>query len=178
MKKIKLDKKKGTLFWITGLSGSGKTSLAKLIKKKIIKQYGPTILFSGDDLRKIFKFDKYDKKSRLIYSLRYSDICKKITNQKINVILAVVGMFDKVRLHNKKNIKNYIEIYLKSDLKKIIKNKKKKIYNTEKKNIVGIDIKPELPKNPNITLINSFSNNLNSISNKLINILVKNITFK
>lgn len=34
MKKIKLDKKKGTLFWITGLSGSGKTSLAKLIKKK------------------------------------------------------------------------------------------------------------------------------------------------
>ena len=53
-KKFDPNKRKGILFWITGLSGSGKTSLAKLIKKDIINKYGPTIVLSGDELRKIY----------------------------------------------------------------------------------------------------------------------------
>ena len=54
MKKYKKrDLKKGTLFWITGLSGSGKTTIAKKIKKDIQNLYGPTLLISGDDIRKI-----------------------------------------------------------------------------------------------------------------------------
>ena len=54
MKKIKLNHNKGILFWVTGLSGSGKTSIAREIKHKISKLYGPTIVVSGDDMRKIF----------------------------------------------------------------------------------------------------------------------------
>ena len=63
MKRKKINKKKGILFWITGLSGSGKTSLAKKIKKDISKKYGPTIIISGDNLRSIFCLNKYDYKS-------------------------------------------------------------------------------------------------------------------
>ena len=51
MKKIKINKKKGILFWITGLSGTGKTSIGKKIKKDIVKNYGPTLLVNGDDIR-------------------------------------------------------------------------------------------------------------------------------
>ena len=40
MPTIKLDKNKGIVFWITGLSGSGKTTIGKKIKTKIIKNYG------------------------------------------------------------------------------------------------------------------------------------------
>ena len=61
--------KKGILFWVTGLSGSGKTTISKKIKKDIVKYYGPTILVSGDDLRKIFKFDKYTAEERKILGL-------------------------------------------------------------------------------------------------------------
>ena len=50
-----INKNKGILFWITGLSGSGKTTLGKAIHKDIKKLYGPTIMISGDDVRKIFK---------------------------------------------------------------------------------------------------------------------------
>ena len=53
---------------------------------------------------------------------------------------------------NKKNIKNYVEIYIKSDLKKIIRKGKKKIYHQNKKNVIGLDIKAEYPKNPHIIL--------------------------
>ena len=50
------NKNKGILFWITGISGSGKTDLAKKICKEITKSYGPTLVISGDDIRKIFKW--------------------------------------------------------------------------------------------------------------------------
>ena len=101
MKKFK--KNKGILFWVTGLSGSGKTSIAKIIKKKITKIYGPTILISGDDLRKIFKLNKYNYKSRLEYGRQFCNLAKFITDQKINLILAVVGMMHSLRNWNKKN---------------------------------------------------------------------------
>lgn len=54
--------KAGYLFWITGLSGSGKSSLANKIFPHINKNFGPTIILSGDDLREIFSFSKFDKK--------------------------------------------------------------------------------------------------------------------
>ena len=77
-------------------------------------------------------------------------------------------MMDKIRTWNRKNIKNYVEIYIKSDLNKIISNKKKKLYHKNKKNIVGIDIKPEFPKNPHITIVNNFSKDIKSYSKSLI----------
>ena len=62
MKRIK---NKGILFWITGLSGSGKTQIAKKILNQISKRYGPTIYVSGDDMRNIFDLKKYTKKARI-----------------------------------------------------------------------------------------------------------------
>ena len=53
MKKKRRDPRKGILFWVTGLSGSGKTTISKKIVKDIEKLYGPTLLISGDDIRKI-----------------------------------------------------------------------------------------------------------------------------
>ena len=60
--KKKKDPDKGILFWVTGLSGSGKTSISKKIKKDIEKTYGPTLLVSGDDIK--------SKKIRKIKSLQ------------------------------------------------------------------------------------------------------------
>ena len=103
---MKFNKKFGILFWITGLSGSGKTTIAKKIKKKITKLYGPTILVSGDNIRKIMRLNEFTKTKRLDYGKKFSELSKLITNQKINVIFATVSMLNKVRFLNKKNIKN------------------------------------------------------------------------
>ena len=54
MKKIILKKNHGILFWITGLSGSGKTGVSKKIVSSIRKDYGKTIVLSGDEIRNIF----------------------------------------------------------------------------------------------------------------------------
>ena len=169
MKKLKKNKNKGILFWITGLSGSGKTTIAKKIKKDIIQLYGPTLLVSGDNLRKIFKFNKYTYNERVSISKKFCKFAKFVTNQKINLIFAAVGMMDSMRKWYRNNIDNYIEIYIKADLKKIIRLKKKKIYH--KKNggdIVGITIKPEFPKQPDIRINNDFKKSTDDLVDNLI----------
>ena len=53
------------LLWITGLTGSGKTTLGKKIFEKIKANYPNTIFINGDDIRNIFSLEAYDIKSRL-----------------------------------------------------------------------------------------------------------------
>jgi len=172
-KNVKLNYKKGILFWVTGLSGSGKTSISKKIFPMINKKFGPTILLSGDELRNIFNLKKYDAKSRLSYGISFSKFAKHITDQKINLIINVIGMFDEVRKNNKNNIENYIEVFIEADLKKILKKGKKKIYKTNKINIVGRGIKPQFPKKPNVKIKNDFKKNINELAFELFNKISK-----
>tara|TARA_B110000259_G_C13980927_1_gene388592 strand:+ start:984 stop:1520 length:537 start_codon:yes stop_codon:yes gene_type:complete len=165
-KKILINKNKGILFWVTGLSGSGKTAIAKKIKNRIAKLYGPTIEVSGDNFRKVFKLTKYDPKERIKNLWYYHHFSKLITNQKINLIFNVIGMIDKARIWNKKNITNYVEIYVKADINKVIKKGRKSLYLKNKKNIVGLDIKAELPKQPHIILKNNFNKSIKNLSDE------------
>ena len=159
-------KKKGILFWITGLSGSGKTTLAKKIFPFIKKKYGPSIHLDGDKLRNILNLYGYSFKDRISNADKYTKISKYLTDQGINVVFSLVGLMHKPRIWNKKNIKKYIEIYIKSDVKKIISLNKKKIYKS-KKNIVGINIRPQFPKNPDIIIDNTFNKSLNKLEIEL-----------
>ena len=163
-----LRKNKGILFWITGLSGSGKTTIAEKIKNDISNKYGPTVIMSGDDLRKMFDLKKFSRQDRLTYALSYSKFCKCITDNKINIILSTVSLFHKVRKWNRSNIHNYIEIYIQSNIHKIIKQKKKFFYKRNYINIVGKNLKAEFPQSPNITIINHFKKSINSLANELI----------
>ena len=175
MKKIKLNHNEGILFWVTGLSGSGKTSIAREIKPKISKLYGPTIVVSGDDMRKIFGLTKYSPSERFKNAINFSKYSEFVTKQKINIIFANIGMFHKARRRNRLKIKNYIEIYIKADIKKIIKIGKKKIYKKFDKNIVGKDIIPELPTSPNIIINNNFNKSVKVLSNELLKKIKENI---
>ena len=77
-KKIITNKNKGILFWITGLSGSGKTTISKKIKIKIAKLYGPTLMISGDNLRKMFQFKKDCCLEKNFVNLQNSLLIKKL----------------------------------------------------------------------------------------------------
>ena len=167
-KQLIRNKNKGILFFITGLAGSGKTSIAKKIKKEISHLYGPTIEVSGNNFRKIFKFNKYTQKARNEYLMNYLVFAKLITDQKINLIFNLIGMYEKARRWNRKNIDNYVEIYIKTDIDKIISFKRKKIYFKKARNIVGLDIKPQFPKKPEVIIENYLDRGLNEIAKELI----------
>ena len=155
----KIIKNKGILFWVTGLSNSGKTTVAKKITPEINKLFGPTMFISGDDLRKFFKINGYTKKERLKIGYDYSNFIKFITNQGINVVFAVIGLFDKVRRYNK------------ADIKDLIKFSQKKHYRKKNKFVWGIDLKPEFPKRPHVVINNNFKKS----SNELAKITIKKL---
>ena len=73
-----------------------------------------------------------------------------------------------MRKWNKTNIKNYVEIYIKSDIQEIIKKKNKFFYKGNYKNIVGKNLKAEFPKSPDIIIKNNFTKPLKTLSNELI----------
>ena len=91
-------------------------------------KYGKTILFSGDDLRKILNFLDYDKEKRLVYSKSYAYLIKNLSNQNLNVIIATVALFNEIHKWNRKNIQNYCEIFIKTNISKIKSHKKKIIF--------------------------------------------------
>ena len=69
--------------------------------------------------------------------------------------------------NGQKNIKNYIEIYIKADFKKLLDLKRKIYMNKKTRNIVGLNINPELPKTPNIIIYNNFKNSIDYLSKNL-----------
>ena len=117
----KKNKNKGILFFVTGLSGSGKTKISNKVSKYIIKEFGPTITISGDQVRKLMNLHTYDLKSRKANLAYYQKFSKLITDQNINLLMNVVSLYKDGRAWNKNNIDNYIEIYIKADIQKIIK---------------------------------------------------------
>ena len=171
---MKLKKNKGILFWITGLPGSGKTSIAELLYNKIEKNYGSSIIISGDELRKDFNLKGYKKKDRLMIGFMYSNLFKRITNQNINVIFSGGALYNKIQAYNRKKISNYFEIFIDSNLSK---NKKIKKISKKSKNVVGIDIRPEYPKKPNIKYYNNFDISLKVCSDQIFRLIKKKIKF-
>ena len=161
-------KKEGILFWITGLSGSGKTTLAKKIFPFIKKKYGPTVHIDGDTLRKILNLNGYSYKERLYNTEIYNKLIALLIGQNINVIISLVGLMNKPRVWNRKHIQKYIEIYVKSEIKKIILKDKKKIYK-KNKDVIGVNIKPEFPKSPDIIINNKFDKNIDYLKLELLN---------
>ena len=74
----------------------------------------------------------YTKKDRIKNSYKFSKILKYLTDQKLNVIYSVVCLNHLARNIYKNKIKNFFQIYIKSDIKKIIKLKKKATYKNKK----------------------------------------------
>ncbi len=161
-------KNKGTLFWITGLSGSGKTTIAKKIKGYIENKYGPTILINGDDLRKYFLLKGYSKSDRIDLAYKYSKLFKHITDQNINIIYATVGLVNKIRNIFRNLVRNFFVIYIKSDVAIIKQKRKKKMYFRLNKNIIGVHIKAEFPKKPDVMVENYLNRDLDKISKEII----------
>ena len=175
MKKLK--RKSGILFWITGLSGSGKTTLAKSLYPFIKKKYGSTIHLDGDTMRKILELHDYSYKGRASNLKKFNRIVKILTDQGVNVIFSLIGLMNKPRVWNRKNIKKYIEIFVKSDLEKITSIDKKRIYKRNK-NVVGVNIKPQFPKKPHIIINNTFKKNIKYLEKELLEKVKKFIAKK
>lgn len=155
--------KTGTTFWITGLSGAGKTTVGKMLYEHIRKNKSNIVLLDGDILRQVYQDNTYSKEGRVELTYRNGRLCKMLNDQGIDVIICCVAMFDECRAWNRDNIINYIEIYLKVSIEELIKRDQKQLYSralrNEIDNVMGINMDYEEPQMPNIVIENYGDNN-------------------
>ena len=159
----------GTVYWITGLSGAGKTTVGELLYEKIHMKKDNVVLLDGDELRKIFRCYDYSDEGRKKLAFKYSELCFFLSNQGIDVIICTISMYDDVRKWNRENIRKYKEIYLKVPIEVLIKRNQKGLYIMEsKENVVGLNSIFEEPKNPDIILVNDGTNSPKYIIKKIL----------
>lgn len=154
--------KKGVLYWITGLSGAGKTTIGNRLYYELKRENDNVILLDGDILKKIVdEKSGYSDMDRRKRAIKYAMICKMLTDQGMIVICCTIAMYDEVREWNRKNNKGYVEVFLNVPIEVLIKRDQKGMYTQYQKgklnNIVGVDMQVELPKNPDIILENDGS---------------------
>ncbi len=128
---------KNKIIWITGISGTGKTTLAKYFLK-YLKNF---IWIDGDKFRKIFNNDLgYTLKDRNKNAERLINFSKFLSDQNYSVIISANLTSVKYKKIIKKKFKNIIHINIDADLDVLKKRDIKSIYKRAK-NVVGKDIK-------------------------------------
>ena len=147
---------KSTTYWLTGLSGAGKTTVARLLYAKFRTVKPNVVLLDGDILREVFGDDLgYTKEDRHKSAYRNARICRMLSEQGIDVICATISMFDEVRAWNREHIANYREIYLRVKPEILISRNQKGMYADTQNELVGFGVEMEEPKNPDLIIDNN-----------------------
>lgn len=160
---------KGTLYWITGLSGAGKTTIGNRLYYSMKSRKKNTIILDGDILKKIAGKDLgYGREERLERAYRYSALCKLLTDQGIHVIICTIAMFDEIRNWNRENVENYVEVFLNVGMDVLKRRNRKGLYSKESGNTAGIGVAVEYPKHPDIIIQNDGSQSLEESVKKIL----------
>jgi cytidine diphosphoramidate kinase len=159
-------------YWITGLSATGKTTLSSLLVDHL-RRLGKTVIYlDGDELRQVLANDAYTREDRIALAMRYARLCKLLSEQGVDVVIAVIGLFKELHKWNRENIENYVEIFIDTPLSELKKRDPKNLYRDVElgliKNVAGIDLKIDIPTTPNIHLKWSEKTTIDTMFNELL----------
>ena len=151
-------RKKGTVYFFTGLAGAGKTTLGTLFYERMKEQKNDVVLLDGDQLRRLsVDFSTgptYSTEARRSGAFFNFELCRLLAEQSIDVVLCSISMYDDARAWARKHIENYREIYIKVKWETLYKRDQKGLYSSGTKNVVGVDLLCEEPKTPDFVIEN------------------------
>ena len=142
------------IIWITGLPGSGKTTLARktksILENKISKNI---VLLDGDNIRSILPYKiSYSNEERKKLALFYSKLALQIEESKCIVICSFVALFHAIQVHTRLKANDYFEIFLDPSLDELVKKNKKGIYAEKSDYMSNQFTQHEFPLNPELRL--------------------------
>ena len=151
------------VIWLVGLSSAGKTTLGRQVYKLWKKSAPNTVFVDGDEIRRIFKQDQgpeaYSIEGRAANALRIAELCAWLDKQQINVVCAILSIFEDTRRWNRMTYSKYFEVYIAVPLEVLIQRDVKNLYRPamrgETKNVVGVDIPFVPPEAPDWIFDNS-----------------------
>jgi adenylylsulfate kinase len=147
------------LIWFTGLSGSGKSTIANVVEQELYKLGIKTYTLDGDNIRKGINSDlTFAPEDRTENIRRIAEIGSLMVDAGLVTLAAFVSPYKKDRANVKKIIKdvNFVEVYINTSVEECEKRDVKGLYKKaragEIKNMTGISAPYEAPENPDIEI--------------------------
>ena len=178
----KLKQHQPLLLWFTGLSGSGKSTIANCVEQELHKNSIHTYTLDGDNIRKGLNSDlSFSPEDRTENIRRIAETAHLMMDAGLVVLAAFVSPYriDRDHIRNIVGHNNMIEIYIKTSVEECerrdVKGLYKKARKGEIKNMTGISAPYESPLHPDIqinteeiTIIEATKQIINFINPKLI----------
>lgn len=167
---------KSATIWLTGLSGSGKSTIAKLLESKLFGKGIHSYILDGDNLRHGLNsdlgFSPEDRKENI---RRAAEVAKLMNDAGIVVIAAFVSPYEKDRENARKIIgNNFLEVYVDANIETCRKRDPKGLYAKFDAGaftgLTGIDAPYEIPENPDLHI-----NTENKMAEESAEIILKRI---
>jgi adenylyl-sulfate kinase len=146
---------KGFTLWFTGLSGAGKTTLARLVETELSARGHKVEVLDGDIIRtnlsKGLGFSKEDRDTNI---RRIGFVCNLLTRNDVVAIAAAISPYREVREELRRDIGAFVEVYVSCPISVLAERDVKGLYKKalagEIKNFTGVDDPYESPLAPEV----------------------------
>ena len=180
----KKNKHKSLLLWFTGLSGSGKSTIANALEQKLYDIGVKTYSLDGDNIRKGINNDlTFSPQDRTENIRRIAEISNLMIDAGLVTLASFVSPYKKDRDNVRKIVKdvNFIEIFINTSIEECerrdIKGLYKKARTGEIKNMTGISAPYEVPEKPDIE-IKTNKKSVEEAVNDIINFIKPKLNLK
>ena len=148
---------RGFTLWFTGLSGSGKTTIAEIVEKEIRERGRRVEVLDGDivrtNLSKGLSFSREDRNTNV---LRIGFVANLLTRNGVGVIVSAISPFKEVRDQVRRRIIDFVEVFVDAPVEvcaeRDVKGLYKKAYAGEIKEFTGVSDPYEPPAAPDLVL--------------------------
>lgn len=164
--------------WFTGLSASGKTTLAKNVVEYIKKKKRAVQLLDGDIMRKeLGKLFGYSREDRIKTAQIYRAIASLLNQNGVISVVAAIAPYEEIRTLNRDLINNYYEVYINCSLEECIRRDPKGLYKKalagKEQYVIGVDEPYEKPNYIDFE-VDTEKENIDISTNKIIDFINKN----
>ena len=142
--------------FLTGFSGSGKTTIAKKVIEKLRKKGLTPVLLDGDEIRNAIKLTGFDEDSRKRHNLNVGYMAMILEGQGKVVIVSLISPYEDIRNQIRSLCQKFIEVHVATDIKVCMERDTKGMYEKaikgEIKDFTGISAPYYAPQNPELVL--------------------------
>ncbi len=148
-------KQKGFVLWMTGLSGSGKTTIAQIVEAELRSRGLNVERLDGDIVRQGLTSDLgFSKEDRGKNIERVTFVAKLLSRNGVACICSFISPYQSIRDRVRRETSNFIEVFVDAPLDTVIERDVKGLYKKamagEIENFTGISDPFEAPANPDI----------------------------